>query len=239
MALAATSAAPLYRQVKEHVLKHVASGEWPMSSRVPSENELVRELGVSRMTVNRALTDLAGEGVLVRIAGVGTFVAGRSAHTHPLQIRNIADEVRGRGHEYHARVIRSEVVTATVELARDFELPRRSKLFHTIIVHHENGAPVQLEDRFVNPSVAPDYLVTDFTRTTPHEYLIQVAPLQRAEHILRAVMPDEESRALLQMPANEPCLLLLRRTWTNEAVASAARLHYPGSRHEFEGRFAP
>jgi GntR family histidine utilization transcriptional repressor len=37
------------------------------------------------------------------------------------------------------------------------------------------------------------------------------------------------------MDVTQPCLLLLRRTWTNDAVASTANLYYPGSRYEFAG----
>ena len=66
---------PLYLQVKRHILDNIGSGKWGASARVPSENDLVRSFGVSRMTANRALRELRDEGVLVRIAGVGSFVA--------------------------------------------------------------------------------------------------------------------------------------------------------------------
>jgi GntR family histidine utilization transcriptional repressor len=108
-----------------------------------------------------------------------------------------------------------------------------------VIVHYENDRPVQLEDRYVSPKLAPDYLRVDFSRTTPYDYLIKVAPLQEAEHLLRAVMPDERTRKLLAMKRNEPCLLVIRRTWTEGQIASVARLYHPGSRYEMSGRFRP
>ena len=98
---------------------------------------------------------------------------------------------------------------------------------------------MQLEDRYVSPALAPDYLTVDFSRTTPHDYLINVAPLQEAEHLLRAVMPDERTRKLLAMKRDEPCLLVIRRTWTAGQIASVARLYHPGSRYEMSGRFRP
>jgi GntR family histidine utilization transcriptional repressor len=79
----------------------------------------------------------------------------------------------------------------------------------------------------------------DFSRTTPHDYLIGVAPLQEAEHLLRAAMPDERTRKILAMKRDEPCLLVIRRTWTAGQIASVARLYYPGSRYEMSGRFRP
>jgi len=230
---------PLYLKVKRHILENIDSGRWGTSARVPSENEIVKSFGVSRMTANRALKELRDEGVLVRIAGVGSFVADRHARAHPLEIRSIADEIRERGHTHRAQIVALERVRAVADLAEDFKIAPRSELYCSVIVHFENDRPVQLEDRYVSPSLAPDYLAVDFARTTPHDYLIDVAPLQEVEHLLRAVMPDERTRKLLAMKRDEPCLLVIRRTWTAGQIASVARLYHPGSRYEMSGRFRP
>jgi GntR family histidine utilization transcriptional repressor len=230
---------PLYLKVKRHILDNIGSGKWAESSRVPSENEIVKEFGVSRMTANRALKELSDEGVLVRIAGLGSFVAARQVRAHPLEIRSIADEIRERGHSHRAEVVSLERVRAVGELAGDFKLPPRTELYCSVIVHFENERPVQLEDRYVSPKVAPGYLAVDFSRMTPTEYLLEVAPLQEAEHLLRAVMPDDRTRKLLAMKRDEPCLLVIRRTWTDGEIASVARLYHPGSRYEMSGRFRP
>jgi GntR family transcriptional regulator, histidine utilization repressor len=230
---------PLYLQVKRHILDNIGSGKWGTAARVPSENDIVKSFGVSRMTANRALRELRDEGVLVRVAGVGSFVADQHAHAHPLEIRSIAEEIRRRGHAHRAEIISQERARATPELAEDFAIAPRSELFFSVIVHFENDRPIQLEDRYVLPKLAPDYLKVDFKQTTPYDYLVKVAPLQEAEHLLRAVMPDERTRKLLAMKRDEPCLLMIRRTWTAGQIASVARLYYPGSRYELSGRFRP
>jgi GntR family histidine utilization transcriptional repressor len=226
-------------QVKRHILDNIGSGKWGTSTRVPSENDIVKSFGVSRMTANRALRELRDEGVLVRIAGLGSFVADRLAHAHPLEIRSIADEIRQRGHVHRAEIVSLEKIRAAAELAEDFGIAPRSELYCSVIVHFENDRPIQLEDRYVLPKLAPGYMEVDFSRTTPTDYLVKVAPLQEAEHLLRAVMPDERTRKLLCMQRDEPCLLMIRRTWTAGQIASVARLHYPGSRYELSGRFRP
>jgi GntR family transcriptional regulator, histidine utilization repressor len=230
---------PLYLQVKQHILDNIGSGKWETSARVPSENDIVKSFGVSRMTANRALRELRDEGVLVRVAGVGSFVADQHAHAHPLEIRSIAEEIRRRGHAHRAEVVSLERIRAAADLAEDFGVAARSELYCSVIVHFENDRPIQLEDRYVLPKLAPDYLKVDFNRTTPYDYLIKAAPLQEAEHLLRAVMPDERTRKLLTMKRDEPCLLMIRRTWTAGQIASVARLYYPGSRYELSGRFRP
>src|SRR6202142_1720401 len=230
---------PLYLKVKRHILQHIGAGKWAASSRVPSENELVKSYGVSRMTATRALKELRDEGILVRIAGVGSFVADRHARAHPLEIRSIADEIRRRGHVHRAEIVSLERIRAVAELAEDFGIAPRSELYCSLIVHFENDRPIQLKDRYVLPMLAPDYLNMDFSRTTPHDYLVKVAPLQEAEHLLRAEMPDDRTRKLLAMKRDEPCLVVIRRTWTAGSIASVARLFHPGSRYELSGRFRP
>jgi GntR family transcriptional regulator, histidine utilization repressor len=235
----ADSLQPLYLKVKRHILDNIGSGKWATSSRVPSENDIVKSFGVSRMTANRALRELRDEGVLVRIAGVGSFVADRHAQAHPLEIRGIADEIRERGHVHRAEIVSLERIRAAAELAESFGVAARSELYCSVIVHFENDRPVQLEERYVLPKLAPEYLAMDFSQTTPFDYLSKVAPLQEAEHLLRAVMPDDRTRKLLAMKRDEPCLLMIRRTWALGQVASVARLYYPGSRYELSGRFRP
>ena len=239
MTKSSTALQPLYLQVKRHILDNIGSGKWGTSSRVPSENDIVKSFGVSRMTANRALRELQDEGVLVRIAGVGSFVADRQAHGHPLEIRGIDAEIRQRGHVHRSEIVSLERIRAVAKLAEDFGVAARTELYCSVIVHFENDRPIQLEDRYVLPQLAPDYLRMDFKLTTPHEYLIKAAPLQQAEHVLRAEMPDERTRKLLLMKKDEPCLVVIRRTWTADRIASVARLYHPGSRYELSGRFRP
>jgi GntR family transcriptional regulator, histidine utilization repressor len=231
-------AVPLYVQLQQHVLQNIRSGEWRAGERVPSEHEFVRLFKVSRMTANRALRELMRSGVLARIAGVGTFVGDLKAVAHPLQIRNIAQEIHDRGHRHHAQPLAMERILPTESVRSRLGITTRSlQVFHSLLVHFENNVALQLEDRYVNPLVAPDYLSADFTAATPHEYLMEVAPLQRVEHVVRAVQPEARIRRLLKLRPREPALLIERLTWSRAVPASFALLYHPGSRFELRGAF--
>ncbi|QYM95200.1 histidine utilization repressor [Dickeya ananatis] len=229
--------APIYQRVKQAIINQIRSGAWQSHQRVPSESELVNELGVSRMTINRALRELTSEGFLVRMQGVGTFVAEQKAHTAMLEVHNIADEIAARGHRHSSQVLRLERLSADGDQAAQLDIAPGQPLFHSQIVHYENGVPVQLEIRYVNPQVAPDYLQQDFTVVTPHSYLSRVAPLTAGEHRVEAVAAEPRQRELLALDEQEPCLLIRRRTWHGSRVVTAARLFYPGSRYQLFGRF--
>jgi GntR family histidine utilization transcriptional repressor len=228
-----------YLQVKDFILERIAGGTLRAGERVPSENELTRTLTVSRMTANRALRELAADGVLVRVAGVGTFVAEQRVHAHPLEVRNIADEIRARGHQYRVKVLTLDSLSASRELAERCGVKPGAQLDYSLLTHFEDAAPLQVEERYVNPQVAPGYLRNDFSRTTPHEFLIRVAPLQRAEHIVRALVPERRIRRLLRLEAGEACLLIMRRTFSHGRIASVADLYHPGSRYELAANCQP
>lgn len=228
---------PLYQQVKDYIVGRILAGDWPEGTRVPSENVLTREQAVSRMTVHRALRELTSEGWLERVQGAGTFVAAPKPQSEVLAIRNIAEEIAARGHAHRAEVIFVRREKARALEARLLGLERGAAVFHSQIVHHENGQPVQLEERWVNPAAAPDYLGQDFAAITPHQYLQDTAPLSEAEHVVMAVMPSAEERRLLAMKPGEPCLLLRRQTWSAGVPVTWARLLHPGDRYRLGGRF--
>jgi GntR family histidine utilization transcriptional repressor len=233
------AAQPLYQKVKSFILAQVDDGLLKPNSRIPSENELVQTLNVSRMTVNRALRELAVEGRLVRVQGVGTFVAHEKPQSALLEIVSIAEEIRRRGgvHTSIVHLLQSE--PAPSEVAAHMHLPAGAPIYHVVLVHHDSGTPVQLADRYVNPAIAPRFLEQDFTRITPAAYLMSVAPISEVDHVIEAVLADQRTRRLLKLKINTPCLVLHRTTWSEDCVATQSRFIYPGPRFKLGGRFKP
>jgi GntR family histidine utilization transcriptional repressor len=228
---------PAYEQVKAWIRGHIASGQWRPGDPVPSEAALIEKFGVSRMTANRALRELAGEGLVNRVQGSGTTVAQLHRISSRLTIRDIHDEVTERGHVHTARVLRVAKEKAGAELARSFGLRTGATVFHTVLVHMENGVPIQYEDRYVNPAAAPGYLDTDFTQTSPTLHLLRHAPLTEASYSIEACLPTAEEAKELGIKRSEPCLAMMRRTVSGAHAASVARLVYPGTRYSFAGQF--
>lgn len=229
---------PRYAAIKRFLTDAIRQGSLKPGDRVPSEAELVEQFSVSRMTANRALRELQTAGVLLRRVGIGSFVAEPKPIGQMIEIRNIAVEIRERGHDYYARVILNEAQIATAAMASLLEVAVGTRLFHSIIVHHEAELPIQLEERFVLASIAPDYHNIDFTRTTPNEYLTRVAPLEHFEHRVRAEIPDERICSLLGLVEHEPVLVMIRKTWSRSRLVSHAWLTHPGSRFELSASYS-
>lgn len=221
-----------YQQIKQHLLQQIRSGAYPACHRIPPEERIAEQFGVSRMTANKAIRDLVHGGYLTRRAGAGTFVTGLRAESSLVEIRNIADEVRQRGHVYGNKVVCAESCAADEIVAANLELDPGTGVFHTTLVHQENGIPIQVEDRYVNSRRVPDYLETDFAEHTPNEVLVAACPISRLEHTVEAVLPLAAVAEWLDISTATPCLRMTRRTWSGDKLISYARLTYPGDRYQ-------
>jgi len=149
-----------------------------------------------------------------------------------VELRNIADEIAERGHTHTARIF------ALGPHAPDAAFGG-TPLYHSAIVHYENGDPIQFESRLVNPALAPDYLQQDFTKITPNEYLVRVAPLQEVAHDVQAIPAAPPISQHLDLSPGEPVLLVTRRTWSANALAALTHLYHPGSKFMLTGHFNP
>ena len=231
-------AAP-YARVKQFLKRELAQGRWPPGALMPSEADLVAKFGVSRMTVNRALRELQSEGLVRRTQGVGTFAAPLHRVSSTLTIRDLHEEIVSRGHAHRADVHLAREEPAGEALAGRLGLAPGAPVFHTLIVHHENGVPLQCEDRYVNPACAPGYLAVDFTRITPTHYLLDVAPLWEAQYAIEASAPTAREARLLGIRRHAACLVVVRRTMSKGVPITLARLVHPGNRYQIDGAFKP
>jgi GntR family histidine utilization transcriptional repressor len=221
--------------IKQHICQKIESGEWQQHAKVPSENELAEQFSVSRMTARRSLQELTEQGLLIRSQGSGTFVATFKSQSSLLEIRNIADEIQDRGHQHHAKQLKLEAVAVNEEIVILLNLKISSmtneSVFYSEVLHFENDQPIQLEQRYVNSKLVPNYLSQNFEKITPHEYLSSEAPLTEATHEIEAVLAQKEICRLLTIETQTPCLQVKRRTWSSQGVVSLAILTAPGNKY--------
>lgn len=229
---------PIYLQIKQIIQQRIDSGEWPAGQKLPSENELVNALEVSRMTINRALRELTQEGLIRRVHGVGSFVAEARRHASLIELQDIALEIEHDGKRHQIRLLQQTSVQADPFIADALEISPGDPVFYLSAVHYQDELPIQLESRYVNAKAMPQFMQQDFSRITPTAYLLEQFKPDEMEHRVSAVMPDPEVRELLAMQAGQPCLRLIRRTWHQQQVVTHVTLTYPGDRYELGARYA-
>jgi GntR family histidine utilization transcriptional repressor len=230
---------PVYEKIKSDVLDNIDQGLWRPGDRIPSEHELVKQFGVSRMTVNRAMRELSDAGRLLRIPGTGTFVAQPDTDSSLLDIQSVDEYIVARGGVHRSQLLRLDRVAADKDNAPFLELDVGEDLFHIAMLHFDGAVPLQLEDRYVNAGLVPAFQEQDFLTVTPSRYLVDEVPVTKIEHTIEAVLPSAEEARRLCIDGGEPCLVLRRRTWWNSTVVTSVRLVSPGSLFSLSGRFKP
>lgn len=230
---------PIYDQIRRAIRDLILNGIWQPGTSVPPEHALMEQLGASRMTVHRALVQLAREGLITRRRRSGTIVASPPTSHAMLDILSIPEEVEKLGQRYDYEVLSREDGRPSAELAVRFGLKRGEKIAHLVALHRADGKPHVLEERVIHLMTVPAAADADFSTIPPGDWLLRNSLWSQAEHAISAVPAEPDDAYCLGIEAGEPCLLIERRTWNQGAPVTAVRLLYPGARHRFVGRFGP
>lgn len=222
---------PLYEQIKTAIDQRIETEVWPPNFQVPSEGDLATEFGASPLTVRRALRELQADGVLLRIQGRGTFVIGPRMQCAVFSLPDVVEEVALSGGSHSCRVLQHAILGRDSPGRNMLQVGPDDVVFHSRLLHLEDGTPIQLEDRYVNASEAPGYLEQDFSRITPHTWLLRETNVTTVDNTIRAIRAEEDVRKHLQIDENQPCLLLDRSTWRDGIPVTRSRFIYPGDRY--------
>lgn len=225
------------QRILDDITEKIVSGEWQPGHRVPFENELVAQYQCSRMTVNKAMTQLARSGLIERRRRSGSFVARPRSQAAVLEIHDIRAEVQALDLPYRYELVSRRARRATAADRRLFEADGR--LLALTCQHFAGGRPFCLEERLISLESVPEAAEESFAEIAPSSWLIARVPWSAAEHTIRAVAADATIAAGLDIAEGTACLVVERRTWSNDLPVTIVRLTYAGDSHALVARFAP
>lgn len=235
-----TDAPPtLHRRIIEEIEANILSGAWPPGHRIPFEMDLAAHYGCSRMTVNKALTQLARAGLIERRKKSGSFVLQPRSQSAVLEIADIKTEIQALGLPYACETKRREVRRGRLTDGFLPALPPRAHVLDIVCVHMAGPHPFCLEERVINLAEVPDAEDADFSDTPPGLWLLQQVPWNTAEHRIRAVPASAEEAEALAIAPGTACLEIRRTTASADQPVTQVRLLYPGDRHSLAARFTP
>ena len=229
----------LYQRIRDDIEARIMSGEWPPGHRVPFEHELMAEYGCSRMTVNKVLSTLAANGLIMRRRRAGSVVAVPSTERAVLEIQDFALEAARAGTVYRFRILHREVEPLDAAAAQRIGITAGTEMLSVATLHLMDGVPGAYEQRLISLATVPEAAGERFANDPPGTWLLRRVPWTDAEHIVRAINADGALAKRLQMEQGAACLVLERRTWQAGAFVTEARITYPGDRHHLVGRFSP
>ena len=244
MQSAALSSQPADRvSIHERILGdiegRILSGQWLPGHRIPFEHELSAQYACSRMTVNKALTQLARAGLIGRRRKVGSFVMRPPSRSAVLEIPDIRTEVLASGDAYRFEVLSRRRRLGSQSDSTRLEGAAASPLLHLICRHWAGARPFCLEDRLVSLVATPEAADETFDSVAPGAWLLARAPWTAAEHRIRACAADARQAGLLDIARGTACLAIERKTWRGDVAITYVQLTYPGGTHELVARFSP
>jgi GntR family histidine utilization transcriptional repressor len=229
-------AAPLHRRIYADLERRILSGELAPGDRIPFEHELTDGYGCSRMTVSKAISELAGRGLVTRRRRAGTFVAQPKAHAAVLAIPDLQAEVIERGQVYGYALL--DQVERDPDGVEEAELAAGGRLLALTCLHKADGAPLALERRLIALGAAPQAIDVDFQVVPPGSWLLNSAPWTEAENRISAVGADARAARLLELKPGAACLCVERRTWRDGQGVTRVSQTFPGDRYDLVARFS-
>lgn len=221
-------------RIRSDIERQILSGRLKPDDRIPLERELMEIYDCSRMTVNRAVSDLASRGLVVRRKRAGSFVAHPPSDSTILDIPDIRLDLERKGYAYAYRLLHRAVRAA--KGAEEAALAGKGgQLVELRGVHRADGQPFGFERRLVNLAAVPGVEGEDFSTMPPGTWLLGHVPWSQAEHRIFAVAADAGIAAHLDIAEGAPCLMLERRTWLNGTPVTHVWQTFPGDRHSFIG----
>lgn len=215
-----------FQAIRDEVLARIQSRIWPQGSLLPTELELAAEFGCARATVNRALRELADQGVVERKRKGGTRVVTAPVKKAQLEIAVVRKTVEEMNAAYRYSLVRRTVGPCPAWLQARIGLPEGTRVLHLLCMHHADNRPFQLEERWINLTTVPQAEDASFAEVGPNEWLLAEMPFSNAEIAFSAVPATDALQDFLAVPAGTPLFQMERTTWFRDQPVTFVRMTF-------------
>lgn len=212
--------APFYLQIREAIYNKIINGEYKAGEKLPSEDKLAENFGVSRMTVSKALAELVNKEYLTRVQGSGTFVSKMRKEGTQLDIMGFSGSMTKKGFKVHTQVFIKELEIPSKEIAQKLKIPFTQKVIHLKRLRSVNNEPIVLQDTYLSAQLCMSLMDVDFQIESLYTSLDKVCQQQitGAKDIIEAIAADEETSSILNIKEGFPVLVSQRVAYVNNEV---------------------
>jgi GntR family transcriptional regulator len=237
--IASDDSEPLWVRAAEVIERRVRQGALPAGRRLPAERDLCAQLGISRVTLRRALQHLVDEGVLRSSHGRGWYVATRSDRDWPNSLESFTETARRKGLVPTSKVLRAEVKEASLDEADEFGVVAGTELFVLERVRMLDGVPIGVDASRVAAHVVPQLASTDFSHASLLEVLAAAgAGPVVAESMIEARACGPDIAPYLDLRPGEPVLVMHQSMVDSTGrVVLVSAITYRGDRYRLRTSF--
>jgi GntR family histidine utilization transcriptional repressor len=220
-----------FHDIKEEVKARIENRVWPQGSLLPTEMELAEEFGCARATVNRALRELAEQGLVDRKRKSGTRVKSTPSKQAKFEISVVRRTIEDMNATYRYALVHRSIIDAPAWLRAQINVAEGAQILHLNCMHYADNQPFQFEDRWINIDAVKSVVDADFSTIGPNEWLLEAVPFSNAEITFSAVGASGEVADFLATPKGTPLFQLERTTWFRSKPITFVRMTFqPGYR---------
>jgi GntR family transcriptional regulator len=209
---------PIYVQIQEFLAEKILSGELTPESRISSERELCQELGVSRMTVRRAITELVNEGLLERRHGAGTFIAKPKGTYNAAELIDYANAIRSKSQTVSRQLLEFSEVPASHRLSSRLKVEIGHSLYRIVLLYFSNRIPVILERSFLSCERCAGLQEYNLEKTSIYDLITEGLSmrLHSIDQEIEAVVASDIVANQLRVEEGFPLLMITRTVYRSE-----------------------
>lgn len=234
-----TNVEPLHLRILKDVQNNILSGKWQPGFNIPFETDMAAHYNCSRMTVNKALTQLTKSGLLERRRKSGTFVKSPQSLSAALEITTIQSEVEKLNQSYAYQLLSDKQRPLKIADQRYLDIATGKNIREISCLHLANNKPFCFEQRLINIGAVPEISGVKFSDEAPGAWLLKKVPWSRANHQIFAVAANELMAQNLKINIGDPCLVIERITQNAAEKITWAKLSYSGDLHSLQATFTP
>lgn len=209
------SSQPLYLQIKDALKQRILDGDYAAHERLPSESELMKMFGVSRITVRQSLRDLHSDGLVFSVQGKGTFVSKPKAVQDVQRLQGFGEAMTPKGYETSTRVLLQEYSRPSQEVAEAFDISRSYRVYEVKRIRYLNREPISIDHSFFPDEIG--------AKLEHHDLAQDIFPMLEnqfgeslgyADLMIGAIAADDDHARALNLEVNSPCLQISRVVYT-------------------------
>lgn len=217
--LRAIEGIPLYVQIREFIRKEIQEGTLSFGQKLPPEEEMAQQFGVSRMTMRRALNDLVEEGLLYRKQGLGTFVSRPQIDRDHTRLTNFFESAKEKGIDAEIRVLIADIVPSTLKVANALGLEEGELVIRVKTLRIADQIPISVVDHYVPYKLFPRLLDCDLEAGHLWDFLEEFGfRVKSAVQTVYAREADSELSELLKIEPYDPILYKERTVYAENGT---------------------
>jgi GntR family transcriptional regulator len=221
----------LYFQLYDILYKQIKDGVYKPGDLLPTENELIEQYGISRVTVRKAMDLLLHDDLIAKRRGYGTFVKSPKVEQTLNKVLHFSNEMEKRGYKSSTIMLNNEIVYANKTIAKALNVPERAKLIHINRLRYADGIPMCLESAYLIYKSCPEVLERDFSKESLRKYLITRYNIiwSRAHQKIYAITSTAKLAAHLKIKKGDPLIYIERVSYDqNNKPGEYLQAYYRG-----------